>query len=265
MKRNREALFLPQSPLVFTLGVVQFDPVLAVANYIPEIQESLRKQGFPKVRKRTITHRIVPTENSRLQTESKDQWEFHNPSNRTSIMVDQDAVIVQTTEYSTYEKFHKYFELALSCAVDRLAVAEVLRCGLRYIDIVDVSEKDNISNWVRPELLGMSTLDGFQRKHSHSTTELSNKDGSTLRIRATLVPHGIILPPDLLPCDLEFMTNPVRKEPFVLLDLDHFSLTSFSYKQKTTLEHLTALHDGLDLAFRKSVTSNAIEQWKKKL
>ncbi len=262
MHRKLQALFLPRSPLVFVLGAVQFDPVLAVEGYIPEIQESLRKKGFPKVRTRMIPHRIVKTEDSKLHAEAKKQWEFHDPANRTSILVDQEAVVVQTTDYSTYERLHELFELALTTVADHLEVNEVLRCGLRYIDIVDCPPDGSIADWVQPELLGMAGFDGFERQLGHSTTELTGPSGSTVRIRASFVQEGIILPPDLLPCELGFTTTPVRDQPFAMLDLDHFSQTHFPYDRQATLDHLAMLHDGVDLAFRSSVTTHALEQWK---
>ena len=262
MQRKRKALFLPQSPLVFVLGAVQFDPVLAVEDYIPHIQESLRKNGFPKVRIRMQPHRIVKTEDSKLLTETKKQWEFNDSINRTSILVDQDAVLVQTTAYSTYDELHELFGLALSTVADHLEVNEVLRCGLRYIDIVNCPTEGEISDWVQPELLGMAGFEGFSRQLGHSTTELVSKGGSMVRIRASLLQEGVILPPDLLPCELGFTKKPVRNEPFVMLDFDHFSMISFPYDRQATLDHLSMLHDGVDLAFRNSVTPHALEQWK---
>lgn len=262
MHRKREALFLPRSPLVFVLGAVQFDPVLAVENYIPEIQESLRKNGFPKVRTRMLPHRIVQTEDSKLVAEVKKQWEFHDPANRSSILVDQEAVVVQSTDYSTYERLHELFDLALMTVADRLEVNEVLRCGLRYIDVIDCPADGDIASWVQQELLGMAGFEGFERKLGHSTTELEGSGGSTVRIRASLLREGVVLPPDLLPCELSFTKNPVRNGSFVMLDFDHFSTTSFSYARQATLDHLALLHDGVDLAFRSSVTPHALEQWK---
>ncbi len=262
MKRNLEALFLPRSPLVFVLGAVQFDPVLAVEGYIPDIQESLRKNGFPKVRTRMLPHRIVRTEDSKLLAEAKKQWEFHDSGNRTSILVDQDAVVVQTTAYSTYEQLHELFELALATVADHLEVSEVLRCGLRYIDIVDCPSEGKISDWVQPELLGMAGFEGFERQIGHSMTELVSPEGSTVRIRASVLQEGVILPPDLLPCELGFIKKPVREDPFTMLDFDHFSPIPFPYDRQATLDHLSMLHVGVDLAFRSSVTPHALEQWK---
>lgn len=245
------------------LGAIQFDPVLAVESYIPGIQESLRKQGFPKLRTRMVPYRIVKTDDSKLLAEVKKQWEFHDAANRTSILVDQDAVIVQTTDYRTYERLHEWFDLALTSVADHLEVNEILRCGLRYIDIVDCPPDGDISEWVRPDLLGMAGFEGFERRLGHSTTELSSSAGSVVRIKASLVPQGIILPPDLIPCELEFTKNPVKEEPFVMLDFDHYSESHFSYERQATLDHLSMLHDGVELAFRSSVTPHALEQWTK--
>lgn len=262
MHRNRPALTLLQSPLVFVLGAVRFDPILAVGDYIPIIQESLRKNGFPKVRTRMLPHRIVKTEDSKLRAEAKMQWEFHDSGNRTSILVDQDAVVVQTSAYSTYERLHELFDLALGSVAEHLEVNEILRCGLRYIDVVDFPSDGEIANWIQPELLGMAGFDGFERKIGHSTTELEGSGGSTVRIRASLLPEGVILPPDLIPCELAFTKNPLRENPFVMLDFDHFSQNHFAYDRQATLDHLSMLHDGVDLAFRSSVTPHALDQWK---
>jgi uncharacterized protein (TIGR04255 family) len=263
VQRNREALFLPRSPLVFVLGAVQFDPVLTVEKYIPDIQEILRKNGFPKIRTRMIPHRIVQVDDTQLLAEAKKQWEFYDPANRTSIVVDQDALAVQTTDYSTFETLHALFDMALSTVVDHLQVNEVLRCGLRYIDAVDEPPVGEFADWIQPELLGTAGLDGYKKRISHSTTELTGMEGTTLRIRASLILQGVVLPPDLLPCDLGFSKKPVREEPFAMLDFDHFSLNSFPYARQKALDHLSMLHDGVDLAFRSSVTPHALEQWTK--
>lgn len=261
MKRSEEPLFLENSPLVFTLGVVQFDPVLIVAKHIPEIQESFRKKGYPKIRERTITHRISHGEGGELHTDVKKQWEFYNEENRTSVIVDQDSVIVQTTDYSTYEAFQQIITLALECAANLMGVSQVIRCGLRYIDIIENGE-DSLDKWINVNLLGFPDIDGFARNHSHSSTELTGKDSSTLLVRCSAVPRGVVLPPDLIPCDIAFKEKPVRDIPFALLDLDHFSLKNFDYDLSTTIQRLSMLHDGLDLAFRESVTSHALKQWK---
>jgi len=177
-------------------------------------------------------------------------------------MADRDAVVVQTTDYKNFEAFHETMALALDSVPGHLEVNEVLRCGLRYINIVDQPADGDFNAWVNPGLLGLPCLEGFRRHHSHSSTEMRSGDDTTMVVKATMVPEGVVLPPELLPCDLAFAKKPVRESPFVLLDLDHFSQKTFAYDQQATLRHLSMLHDGLDRVFCDSVTTHAIEQWK---
>lgn len=266
MKRNLDPLFLPHSPLVFTLGIVQFDPVLAIEKYIPEIQEALRKNGFPKLRERRIQRQLLKVgsdESQRIEIKAVKQWEFHDIENQTSILVDQETLGVQTTHYSTYEEFKKLLELGLKTVGELMSVSGILRCGLRYIDAIDQPEQGGMSAWVKDELLGLKKLDGFERLNNHSSTQLESTDGSKLVVKATFARQGIVLPPDLLPCDLSFKHKPFREKPFLLLDLDHYSEKEFAYKLEAALKELENLHGGLDEAFRSSVTPNALEQWKK--
>lgn len=250
--------------MVFTPGIVRFDPVLAIEKYIPEIQEDLRKNGFPKLRERIAHRHLVRLgEQEGLELRIVKQWEFSNSANQTSVLVDQESVGVETTHYSTYKNFDELLRLALQIGTDRLEVGDILRCGLRYVDAVDQPPEGGFGAWIREDLLGFKNLDGFEQAHSHSVTQLQSGQGTTLLVKATLTPQGIVLPPDLLPCDLAFRTHPVRNQPFVLMDFDHYSESPFPYDRVAALTHLATLHDGLDRAFRAAVTPYAIEQWKK--
>jgi uncharacterized protein (TIGR04255 family) len=262
MERHFEPLFLPKSPLVFTLGTIHYDPVLAINKYIPDIQEDLRKNGFPKFRERTVKRRIVSIDEQKIELASVKQWEFYDPQNMTSVLVDQESVGVQTTNYTTYEAFEKLLRLALLSVASRIGVNDVNRCGLRYVDVVDQPDEGSITDWIHSHLLGFQQLDGFSQVHNHTATQLKGDADTTLIVKTTLAPLGIVLPPDLLPCDLGFRANPRKERPFVILDLDHFSESQFGYELDLTLAQLGMLHDGLDRAFRASVTVQAIEQWK---
>lgn len=261
MERSQTALFLRDSPLVFTLARIQFDPVLAVEKYVPDIQEELRKNGFQKLRERMIAGNIEKKDDNTLVVNHSKQWEFHNQENNTSILLDHDGLGIQTTNYSTYEEFSKLMELALTHVAERLEIGDVLRCGLRYVDAVDHPEEESIDHWVSANLLGFPDIDGFSRRVSHSMTELDGADDCLLRVRCSWIKQGIVLPPDLLPCELAFRKNPMREAPFALIDLDHGSTKIFPYDLEKTMTQLTLLHEGLDQAFRESVTPHALTTW----
>ena len=47
MKRTHPPLRLPGSPLIYVVAQVNISAVVAIERYVPEIQERLRKSGFP--------------------------------------------------------------------------------------------------------------------------------------------------------------------------------------------------------------------------
>jgi uncharacterized protein (TIGR04255 family) len=261
VERSHTALFLSNSPLVFTLAKIQFDPVLAVEKYLPDIQEELRNNGFPKLRERRIAGKIEKQDDNTIAIRHLKQWEFHNQKNDTSILLDQEGLGIQTTNYSTFEEFSKLIELALKHVAERLGIGDILRCGLRYIDAVDHPENESLDLWVSGNLLGFPDMEGFRRRGSHSMTELEGTTGTSLSVRCSWIQQGIVLPPELLPCDLAFQKNPMRETPFALIDLDHSSSQAFPYDFKKTMKQLSLLHDSLDLAFRESVTPHALNTW----
>ncbi len=265
VKRTREPLFLPQSPLEFVLAQVRIDPVLAVENYVPDIQETLRKQGFPKMRTRQSTSRITSGNGQTLRAETKHQWEFHDVENHTSIMVDQDAIAIQTTHYSRYEEFDGLIRLALEATGSAMGFTQVTRCGLRYIDAMAQPASGDWKEVLIDSLLGFQPQNGMARASSFSQTELVTGESSHMRLRCLTQPQGIVLPPDLMPCDLAFRRNPKRQQPFAILDLDHYQTTAFDFDLQVTLDCLAELHDALDQTFRDAVNPNALEQWKQPL
>lgn len=261
MERTHSALFLSKSPLVFTLARIQFDPVLAVEKYVPDIQEELRKNGFQKLRESMVAGKIEKKDNNTLVVNHSKQWEFHNQENNSSILLDHEGLGIQTTNYSTYDKFSELINLALEHVADRLEIGDILRCGLRYVDAVDHPEDQSPDLWVSANLLGFPDIEGFRRRVSHTMTELDGSDDSLLRVRCSWIKQGIVLPPDLLPCGLTFQKNPIRQTPFALIDLDHGSTKVFPYDLKKTMNQLSLLHDSLDQAFRESVTPQALKTW----
>ena len=54
MPRKEPALKLERSPLVFVLSQVRFPAVLKIEDHVPDIQEALRKLGFPRYSKEDI-------------------------------------------------------------------------------------------------------------------------------------------------------------------------------------------------------------------
>ena len=128
MKRICRYVPLSQQPLVLVLCQVKFSPVRQMADYIPPIQEEFRRHGYPLEKAGKIQQlSITPTG---MQTTSQERWEYRTKDERWSILVMQDAVVLQTTGYERFEDFAKQLELAVGTV---LRVAKQARQSIRYL------------------------------------------------------------------------------------------------------------------------------------
>jgi uncharacterized protein (TIGR04255 family) len=105
MLRSAPPLKLARSPLIFVLAQVKISPVMAIEEKIPGLQESLRKNGFPRLAVREIqTHLHAPDRQPKL-TDARQQWEFINRDASASVMIDAESFNYQVSRYDVFETF----------------------------------------------------------------------------------------------------------------------------------------------------------------
>jgi uncharacterized protein (TIGR04255 family) len=81
------------------------------------------------------------------------------------------------------------------------------------------------------------------------------------RLRCVFLNSGNVLPPDLTGLTLRLNQSVDVGMKVALLDLDHTRHEEQEYDRDQLLESLALLHDRLDIAFRQSVTAEALERW----
>jgi uncharacterized protein (TIGR04255 family) len=260
MKRTLPALSLSKSPLVFVLGQVRFETILAMDKVIPEIQEELRLAGFTGFSVRSIElNRLSP--DGKLTTEQNPQWEFVHGDKRSSLLVDRGSVTCQTSNYSSYETFAAILRIGLEVVERKAKPQQGLRVGLRYVDLIEPTDGKTMDWYVNRQLLGVS-LGRFGERLGQSTESLlSLGDQRRLVARYTEAVQGLAFPVDLLPVGVEFRRPIQLTTRFALLDTDHFDMAQFGYSSATVLERIAGLHDTLDQIFRELVTPNAFKEW----
>src|SRR6267143_546082 len=103
------------APVYFTIVQVRFNPILTLDTYAPQIQERLRKEGFPDVKKgflATINLNVgAPTEGSapQIPVAQTARYMFDNMQRTSGFILDQGALSFQTTEYDVFESFSSVF------------------------------------------------------------------------------------------------------------------------------------------------------------
>ena len=83
MKRTHPPLRLPGSPLIYVVAQVNISAVVAIERYVPEIQERLRKSGFPGYTNIQVPEIIFETFGARPVVTPLSRYEFQNKLERT--------------------------------------------------------------------------------------------------------------------------------------------------------------------------------------
>ena len=119
---------LPRAPLVLVLAQLRFTPILKINELVPEIQDQLRKSGFPQLVNREV--KTVTYEGQQaIKTEVLAQWEFVNKDASRSIILDQASVCFMASEYSHFVDFLAWFRPFLEPSISALSYSSLRDSG----------------------------------------------------------------------------------------------------------------------------------------
>lgn len=276
MKPTRTCRSVPLSkqPLALVLIQTRFSPILNISDYVPKIQDSLRKLSFPLFVSKTSA-KLEPSLDG-IRPIPITQWRFETSDQRTSIILDQDQILLQTTNYHSFEEFISLYISVLSPVLDITKHASfglVERLGLRYVDQVTLQgDNDDIDSYLRPGLRGTESpyFKNTLKRYSYidvGDTVLRSRHKGTLSVRVLRNFEHLDLPSDL------FQEAPIRaknidvNKDFALIDMDHGCERPFPTDTKginpNELEELYfGMHDIVIEVFHGAiVTEEGIKKW----
>lgn len=264
-------------PVYFVIGQIKHNAVLQLNNYIAGIQENLRKAGYPDYRTATAINTVLtPQQDGRgpdaaaasVTIKQVAQHRFQNLSRRSCIILAQDAVSFQTTEYETFEQFSSELWKAVRTvdqAVSGLSYVE--RIGLRYLDAVIPQEGETLNQYLVREVLGVSGLvSDIRPSHSFSESALRSDNDYTIVTRVFSHEGQLGLPADLGAENMPFLDRfeqfrksaPVRH---AIIDTDGSWTGRGEFSESFNANALTKIHDLIDVAFRANLDPHAIKVW----
>jgi uncharacterized protein (TIGR04255 family) len=260
MNRTLPALYLEKCPLVLVLAQVRISSIQKMEDFIPEIQEKLRKTGFPRFKRLDIQElTLVPTPSVALAK----RWIFSNKEENLAVVLHPDFVVLETASYQNFDTFIRCLDQVLQILSEVTQVQLVERLGLRYVNLIRPQFPDTFATYLNSGIVGIDAQEKMGIKHSLSRFESVNETPfGKLIIRLSQNDRRQFLPPDLVDHVLHYDLELSEKEVVALLDIDHFSETpreDFSVSRIT--EKMWNLHDYTDQAFRSAVTSTALERW----
>ncbi len=230
--------------------------------YIPEIQERLRRSGFPGFANTQVPEFVFETAGAKPLITPLARFEFQTRDERTGIVLTPKSIAVHTNQYVTFDEFHSIIALALETihSVAELQLHE--RIGLRYVDLIELEKDETIQSYLASHLLG---YDPGAVGVSESSFNFQFEGKTTYgQLFARHYPPQIanMLPPDLAGVTLSYnYREPAAPGRSSLLDFDHASAGKGDFMIGEILTILENLHDGLDVIFRNSVTRYALKKW----
>lgn len=251
---------LAKSPLVYVVAQVRIGAVLKMADYIPDIQERMRKANYLLFRPSEV--RELEFGPSGAKTEVTHHWAFDRVDRTTGFSIQAGAVAFHTTAYDTHETFFSELEQGLDIVQDVVGIGAMERLGLRYVDAFQASDGHDLTDYLKEGLRGVS-LDDIGARHQRSFTNLvmdTDVDGR-LVVRVGLNPNGA-LPENLLPKHLFLEKTFASRTPLGILDYDHFIETPEAFTVGRAMERFNALHGIVKSAFLNTVSEFALEDWR---
>lgn len=261
MKRTLEPLQLSKSPLVLVLCQVRVAAVQAMEDYVPRVQDRLRREGFPIDVSGHVQEFSV--QGGQAVARKRPHWEFRTKDERWSVIVGQSALVLQTTDYSSFDAFLARMVPAFGVVNEVVGDLVIERIGLRYVDLIRPAAGESWKDYVQPGLHGLES-ELVAPDRSLVFTQITTQTGDRQRLIARLAQNreGIVLPPDLAAHPPAMSIERTDDELITLLDLDHYREVRTEYSAEAMSRTAWELHDGLDALFRSTVTRHALEAWR---
>lgn len=267
MSYDYPRLKLTRDPLSLVLCQVRFSAIRKMPDFIPDIQDRLRRKGFPNDASGNGQNLVITQGPDGMQTEAKAvrRDEFRTKDERWAISIGPDALSLVTTAYDRYRGFHEKLLLCLQevDAVAELSLCQVNRVGIRYIDVIDPEEGETFRDYLKKPLHGLQSdvyLDDGQVIQSQT---IGRTKMGTMSVRIWQNNQGQVIPPDILlgkPMPLSISVGPGKL--ITLVDTDHFVQGAWDFDHPSVLETADELHQGINRAwFNDVITPHARTAW----
>ena len=255
---------LKSPPVYAAVAQVRFNPVLKLDDFLPDIQEGMRRAGFPAYQR----HNTVAIQLSFLQdgqptpqTIERPRFVFGNVQKTHSFILDIDALTLQSTDYGRFEDFSGFFMQGLALVHEAVTLSFTDRIGLRYLDRVFPSRGDELAQYLAPEALGLSAKLGGKPQQSYVET-ICEVGTYKLRSRVVVQGGGLAFPPDMVLGDLLVLKRLANYEGLhAIIDSDGFLETRENYSPESVAGHLDSIHTIIGDAFHKIITDHSRKVW----
>jgi uncharacterized protein (TIGR04255 family) len=264
---------MSNAPVYYALAQARFNPVPAMANkYIAQIQDRLRREGYPLFEQHQVTHLVVLGQGQAQQ--GVPQFQQHNVwhitrSDRTAGFVLAPSMITfHTTHYQTSDEFIPELLRGLSAVHEAVKLDHVGRLGLRYLDAVLPRTSETAEQYLVEGLHGIKFSAPQQQNMTETVFSTENHPllpavKGMLVVRVYRMTTLLGLPPDIHPGSLVFNPKFDMKAPqeHAVIDTDHFIEGHMLVDMDKLSEQIRTLHTGIKAVFEATTTAHARNTW----
>lgn len=260
---------MSNAPVFFTVTQVKFNPILNIAEYIPAIQDQMRKAGFPDFYAYDVNHLTVPMgttakvgQNVNPSFVREKYYLFGNTEKTTSFIFLPNSIALQTTDYDIFDTFLNDFIKGLTTIHKIISIDFVERIGLRYMDAILPKAGECVEDYLNEKVLGMHSA--LSRNLTYSLSEtVTAAEENTLRSRVVIREGQIRLDqplPDIRPRIAKRFTK--QSGIHAVIDTDAFVEKRDQFSIERIKEILVVLHDEINNSFFATITEYAKNIWK---
>ena len=255
---------LKNPPVYLTLAQVRFNPILKLADFLPNIQEGFRQAGYPDFDRQHLISIQLTAQEGQPPTPTPVQQErflFGNVEKTHTFILDGQSLTLQST--GQFETFSACFLDGLGIVNDAVKLAFTERVGLRYLDRVMPQPGESIKQYLLEQVQGLSSCLGGHPLYSF--TEAMNEIGKIKLLSRVAIQEGpLAFPPDIQPGRMRIME---RFTSYIgmsaILDNDGFVERREVFSTKTVADDFDAIRKVIRAAFKTTVTPYAFDAWNK--
>lgn len=261
---------MSNAPVYYALVQAQFNPVAAMATYVAQIQDRLRREGYPLFEPHQITELVLPNPKQAQQAEPQIKhmlsWLITRSDRKAGFILAPSTITYHTTHYETHEEFINELLRGLEAVHEVAILDHVSRLGLRYLNGVLPRPEETVEQYLVGGLHGIESdaVRQYTLTESVFSTEtqpLVTKGTLVTRVYRSTAPLGF--PPDMLPNGLIANAKFEMKESraHAIIDLDHYVEGRMPIDRAKLNEQLRSLHTTIKSVFNATTTDYAREAW----
>lgn len=261
---------MKNAPVYFTIAQVRHNPVTRLAAYADEIQDRMRKAGYPDFKKGVAMAFSIMAQIGDEQTaqqpviEKVDRLMFFSSDNTRGFIVEQNAISFHTTEYETFEMFSDEFIKGVEIVHECVTLAHSERIGLRYLDaVVPPNGEDGLPDYLAPGVLGLGGRLKGEIEISHALSETHFRTSECGVLARTIIQAGPLgFPMDIQPMGVKVAERFQKIDGVhAIVDTDASIEGRQSFDLVSIRQQLKTLRDGVDVAFKAIVMPAALAAW----